>query len=68
MIQILYFKESENAERFKSPATLLFPALILGILIIVIGIYPEILSNILDKSAKALFDKLAYIKTVFGGY
>ena len=68
VIQILYFKESENAERFKSPATLLFPAFILGILIIVIGIYPEILSNMLNKSAKALFDKLAYIKTVFGGY
>ncbi|MCK4644339.1 hypothetical protein KAU32_11980 [bacterium] len=67
IIQILYFKEPDKEERFKTPFTLLFPVIILGLLIVAIGIYPGLLQEILDRSAEIFWDKLSYIKIVFGG-
>lgn len=66
IIQILYFKKSEEQDRIKPPFTLLLPAIILAILIIFIGLYPGFISNILNKSAAEFVDKFFYIKTVFG--
>jgi len=66
VIQVIYFKESEKQDRIKPPFTLLFPIIILATLIIIIGVYPNLIHNILNKSATELFDKFAYIKTVFG--
>ena len=67
IIQLLYFKESEEQDRIKPPFTLLFPTMILAFFIIVIGIYPNLISNILNKAAAEFLDKLSYVKIVFGG-
>ena len=67
IVQILYFREPEKQDRIKPSFTFLLPAMILAILIIFIGLYPDLIHNILNKSAGEFLDKLSYIKSVLGG-
>jgi len=65
VIQAIYFKgEKEKGEGREAPLIALIPLVILTLLIIGIGIYPKILSGILNSSASELLDRIGYIKEV----
>ncbi len=67
VIQTLYFKNSSqqgrHSPRGTSPAVLI-PICILVVFIIGLGIYPEVLSKILNSAARMLLDRGAYIRSV----
>jgi len=69
VIQALYFKglpaqESSDAQIQEAPLAALIPMVILMALIIVIGVYPKIMTNILNSAASEFLDRVAYIKLV----
>ncbi len=68
VIQTIYFKKAELQEhaipRSKRSIAFVIPIFILMLLIIAVGIYPEILSKILDAAARVLIDRGAYIQSV----
>jgi proton-translocating NADH-quinone oxidoreductase chain N len=66
-IQAFYFKgNKEEAKVKEAPIVALIPMAILILLIIVIGIYPKLLTGILDSSASELLDRVRYIQGVLG--
>lgn len=68
VIQTIYFKKADTQEGVVPPSmrsfAFLIPIFILMLLIIGIGIYPEILSKVLDSAARVLLDRGAYIQSV----
>ena len=65
VIQAIYFKGDEkDNNRQEAPLTALIPLIILVLLIIGIGVYPKVLSGILNSSASELLDRIGYIKGV----
>jgi formate hydrogenlyase subunit 3/multisubunit Na+/H+ antiporter MnhD subunit len=69
VIQALYFKglpaqKGINAKIQEAPLAALIPMVILMALIIVIGVYPKIMTNILNSAASEFLDRVAYIKLV----
>ncbi|MBN1901408.1 NADH-quinone oxidoreductase subunit F [Candidatus Sumerlaeota bacterium] len=63
VIQAIYFKGERKDDRAKeAPLSALIPVIILVLLIIGIGIYPKVLTSILDSSAAELLDRIGYIK------
>jgi len=75
VVQVLYFKsEKINRKRparrsfgvggEEAPATALIPIFILMILIIVIGIYPKLVTGILNPAAGELLNRIGYIQEV----
>jgi len=69
VIQALYFKGGgkQSIQPVKeAPATALIPILILAALIIAIGVYPQLVTDVLHGAARELVDRGAYIKNVLG--
>jgi len=66
VIQVLYFKGSTEETKIEAPISALIPVIILILLIIGIGIYPKILSGILNSSSLEFLDRIKYIQGVLG--
>jgi len=67
VVQVLYFKgEKPNPGRKEAPIIALVPMLILTTLIIVIGIYPRLITGVLNSAASELLNRVEYIRSVLG--
>jgi len=67
VIQVLYFKgETTGTVKEEAPVAALVPISILTILIIVIGIYPGLITNVLGSAASEFLHRIDYIKGVLG--
>ncbi|MBN1433395.1 hypothetical protein JW921_01455 [Candidatus Fermentibacterales bacterium] len=66
VVQAIYFKKSgdEPASRSLAPALPLISMLILAVLIIFVGIYPQPVADALSTAASDLLDRAAYIGSV----
>jgi proton-translocating NADH-quinone oxidoreductase chain N len=67
VIQTIYFKDTiqqTNQSRNGTSVAALIPICILMVLIICIGIYPDVLSKILNSAAGMLLDRGEYIRSV----
>jgi proton-translocating NADH-quinone oxidoreductase chain N len=65
VIQVIYFKGGkEGNNRHDAPAAALIPMFLFMILIIVIGIYPKIVTGILNSAASEFLNKMDYIRSV----
>jgi proton-translocating NADH-quinone oxidoreductase chain N len=67
VVQVIYFKGGRpNPGEKEAPIVALVPMFILAVLIIIIGIYPGLITNILDSAASELLNRLDYIRSVLG--
>lgn len=67
VIQTLYFQNNSkqpDQPRQSTSVAIMIPVFVLLVLIIGIGIYPAVLSNILDSAAAMLLDRGGYIRSV----
>jgi len=72
VIQSLYFKGAQVDQDTgtpvnEAPVTALVSMFLLLLFIIVIGIYPKMITGILNSSAEEFLNRVQYIKSVFGG-
>ena len=67
VVQVLYFKgEKVNTGRKEAPIIVLIPIFILVALIIGIGVYPRLITDILKSGASELLNRVEYIRSVLG--
>ncbi len=67
VVQVIYFKSGEEKAGIEeTPLGGLVPMLVFAGLIIGIGIYPNLLSGVLDSAATDLLDRVEYIRSVLG--
>ena len=67
IIQVLYFKgEKSNPGREEAPVAALIPMFVFMVLIVVIGIYPKLVTDVLNSAASELLNRLDYIRSVLG--
>jgi len=67
IVQVLYFKGGNpNPGRKEAPIIALVPMLILVVLIIVLGIYPKLVTGVLNSAASELLNRVEYIRGVLG--
>ena len=67
LLQIMFFKQPTDAEAVKElPLSALIPITILAALIIAIGVYPHMISTVLQHAADGLIQRSAYIQSVLG--
>jgi proton-translocating NADH-quinone oxidoreductase chain N len=67
VVQVLYFKgERPNPAGKDAPATALIPMFIFVVLIVIIGIYPRLVTDVLNSAASELLNRLDYIRNVLG--
>jgi len=67
VVQVLYFKgEKSNPGRKEAPMVALIPMFIFVLLIIAVGIYPKLLTDVLNSAASELLSRTEYIKAVLG--
>jgi len=67
VVQVLYFKgEKPNPGRKEAPVTALIPMFIFVVLIVIIGIYPKLVTDVLNSAASELLNRLDYIRSVLG--
>jgi formate hydrogenlyase subunit 3/multisubunit Na+/H+ antiporter MnhD subunit len=67
VVQVLYFKgEKPNPGRKEAPITALIPMFIFVVLIVVVGIYPKLVTDVLNSAASELLNRLDYIRSVLG--
>jgi proton-translocating NADH-quinone oxidoreductase chain N len=67
VIQTVYFKKGEGQEaRQDAPAVALFSMFIFVVLIIVIGVYPNLITDVLESGASELLERANYIGSVLG--
>lgn len=67
IIQNMFFKQGNNIEGVKeAPLSCLVPIGILAVLIVVIGVYPQLVSGMLKAAAQGLVERAAYIQYVLG--
>jgi len=67
VIQALYFgREKADTERKEAPVSGLIPMFLFAALIVVVGIYPQLITGLIDSAAAELLDKLGYIRGVLG--
>lgn len=64
--QIIHFGGGSNRKKKDAPLVALVPMFILVALIVIIGIYPDLVSDFLNSAASGLLDKSAYIRGVLG--
>jgi proton-translocating NADH-quinone oxidoreductase chain N len=67
VVQVIYFKGGENKlsqKSEKAPLSVLIPIFIFVGLIVVIGIYPKLITNILNSSASEFLHRVEYIKNI----
>jgi proton-translocating NADH-quinone oxidoreductase chain N len=67
VVQVLYFKGNQaNLQREETPVPALIPIFILMVLIIVVGVYPKPVTNILNSASSELLNRIEYIRSVLG--
>ena len=67
IVQVLYFKGGKaNPKREEAPTAALVPIFILMVLIIAIGIYPKLVTGILNSAAEEFLNRIEYIRSVLG--
>ena len=67
VVQVLYFKgEKPNPPGKEAPIAALIPMFIFVVLIIVIGVYPKLITGVLNSAASELLNRLDYIRSVLG--
>ena len=67
LLQIMFFTEAVGEEAVKElPLSALIPITILATLIIIIGIYPHMITGLLQQAASGLVERSAYIQSVLG--
>jgi len=67
VVQVLYFKgEKPNPESKDAPIAALIPMFIFVVLIVVIGVYPKLVTDVLNSAASELLNRLDYIRSVLG--
>jgi proton-translocating NADH-quinone oxidoreductase chain N len=67
VVQVLYFKgEKPNPGSKDAPTVALVPMFVFVVLIVVVGIYPKLVTDILDSAASELLNRLDYIRSVLG--
>ncbi|HHH52448.1 MAG TPA: hypothetical protein ENK91_02220 [Bacteroidetes bacterium] len=62
--RIYFYDKKEKTEVAKPTINALIAMVSLGIIILLVGFYPDAITGILDKAASDLLDKTAYIKEV----
>jgi len=68
IVQVLYFKgEKSNQPRAEAPVAALIPMFIFVALIVIVGVYPKPVTDVLSSAASELLSRTEYIKTVLGG-
>ena len=67
LLQIMFFTEAKAEGAVKElPLSALIPITILAALIIAIGIYPHMITGLLQQAANGLVERSAYIQSVLG--
>jgi len=67
VVQVLYFKgEKPNPPRKDAPIVALVPMFIFAVLIVVVGIYPKLVTDVLNSAASEFLNRLDYIRSVLG--
>ena len=67
LLQIMFFTEAETEGAVKElPLSALIPITILAALIIAIGVYPQMVSGVLQQAASGLVERSVYIQSVLG--
>jgi len=67
VIQVVYFKgKTTDTVKEEVPLAAMIPISILTILIIVIGIYPGFITNVLNSAASEFLQRIDYVKGVLG--
>ena len=67
VVQVLYFKgEKSNPGRKEAPVAALIPMFIFVVLIVIVGIYPNLVTDILSSAASELLNRVDYIRSVLG--
>jgi len=67
VVQVLYFKGGKvNPEIKDAPVAALIPMFIFVLLIVVVGIYPKLITDVLNSAASELLGRIEYIKAVLG--
>jgi proton-translocating NADH-quinone oxidoreductase chain N len=67
IIQNLFFKSGNGLEEVKeAPLSCLVPISVLAALILIIGVYPQLVSGFLDAAAEGLVERATYIQYVLG--
>ena len=68
VVQGLYFRDGPKPQSLapakEAPAAALIPILVLAVLVIAIGVYPQLVTGVLDGAAKELLNRQAYIRDV----
>jgi proton-translocating NADH-quinone oxidoreductase chain N len=67
VIQVIYFKQGKsNIQKKEAPIAALVPMSILALLIIGVGIYPQVITDILNSAASEFLNKVDYIRGILG--
>jgi len=67
VVQLLYFKGGKiNPGPKEAPVTALIPMFIFVVLIVVVGVYPKLVTDVLNSAASELLSRTEYIKAVLG--
>jgi formate hydrogenlyase subunit 3/multisubunit Na+/H+ antiporter MnhD subunit len=67
IVQVLYFRGSENKwGRKEVPVVALIPIVVFVILILGIGIYPKLITDVINSAASELLNRMDYIGNVLG--
>ncbi len=67
LLQTMFFTESGGGEAVQElPLSALIPITILAALIIAIGVYPHMITGLLQQAASGLVERSAYIQSVLG--
>jgi len=67
VVQVLYFKGGKVNPRIKeAPVAALIPMFIFVLLIVVVGIYPKLVTDVLNSAASEFLSRTEYIKAVLG--
>jgi proton-translocating NADH-quinone oxidoreductase chain N len=67
VVQILYFKgEKPELEREEAPVVALISMFAFVVMIIVVGIYPKLITGILNSAASEFLNRLDYVRSVLG--
>jgi formate hydrogenlyase subunit 3/multisubunit Na+/H+ antiporter MnhD subunit len=67
VVQVLYFKgEKPNPPSKDAPIVALIPMFIFVVLIVIVGIYPKLVTDVLNSAASELLNRLDYIRSVLG--
>ncbi len=67
VVQTLYFKKGTgDVNRKEAPASGLIPMFLFVSLIIVMGIYPQLITDVLNSAASEFLNRMDYIRSVLG--